>query len=54
MPEYGLAIALHMLVEPNARADPGQDHFERGLAAFEGIAPKVRAAYRFWLGGTAL
>jgi hypothetical protein len=39
MAENRLAIALHVLVEADARSRLGQDHFERGFAAFKRITP---------------
>jgi hypothetical protein len=39
----GRAVALDMLVEPDARAGFGHDRCERGLADFKRIAPQVVA-----------
>src|SRR5262249_32386118 len=39
----GLAVALHMLVEPDAGAGLGHDRCERGLADLKRIAPEVVA-----------
>jgi hypothetical protein len=39
--KYGLAVALHVLVEANARSGLGQDHFEGGLADLQRIAPQI-------------
>jgi hypothetical protein len=39
VPKHDLAVALHVLVEPDAGAGLRQDHFKRGLAAFERITP---------------
>src|SRR5262245_50622836 len=43
MGEDGLAIALDMLVKPDARAGLGHDRCERGLADLKRIAPEVVA-----------
>jgi hypothetical protein len=43
MGEDGRAIAFDMLVEPDAWADLGQHHFQRGLADLKRIAPQVVA-----------
>src|SRR5262245_62290857 len=43
MREDGRAVALDMLVEPDARAGLGQDRCERSLANLKRIAPKVVA-----------
>jgi hypothetical protein len=32
--KYGLAVAFHLLVEPDASGSLSQDHLKRGLAAF--------------------
>jgi hypothetical protein len=37
------AVALDMLVEPNARSGLGQDRCERGLADLKRITPQVIA-----------
>jgi hypothetical protein len=34
--KHGLAVAFHVLVEPNVRSGLGEDHFERGLATLKG------------------
>ena len=41
--EDGRAIALDMLVEPDARAGLGHDRCERGLADVKRVAPQVVA-----------
>ena len=43
MPKHALAIALHMLVEPDARVSFGQHARKRGLADQKRIAPQVVA-----------
>jgi hypothetical protein len=43
MGENGRAVALDMLVEPDARAGLGQDGCERGLAELKRITPQVVA-----------
>jgi hypothetical protein len=43
MGENGRAIALDMLIEPDAGAGLGYDRCERGLADFKRIAPQVVA-----------
>ena len=43
MGENGRAIALDMLVEPDAGAGLGHDRCERGLADLKRIAPQVVA-----------
>ena len=43
MAKYGLAVTLHVLVEPDARAGLRQDHFKPGLAAFQRITPEIVA-----------
>jgi hypothetical protein len=46
MGEDGRAIALDMLIEPNAGASLGYDRCERGLADLKRIAPQVVAVTR--------
>jgi hypothetical protein len=41
--KHGLAIALHVLIEPNARSGLDQDYPEPGLAAFQRITPEIVA-----------
>ena len=41
MGEDGRAVALDMLVEPDAGLGLGHDRCERGLADLKGIAPQV-------------
>jgi hypothetical protein len=41
MGENGRAVALHMLVEPDAGAGLGYDRSERGLTDLKRIAPRV-------------
>jgi len=36
--EHGLAVALYVVIEPNAMANPGEDAGQRRLADFERIA----------------
>jgi hypothetical protein len=43
MGENGRAVALDMLVEPDAGASLGQDRCERGLADHKRIAPQIIA-----------
>src|SRR5262249_22952678 len=43
MGEDGRAVALDMLVEPDARSSLGHDRCERGLADLKRIAPQVVA-----------
>jgi hypothetical protein len=43
MGEDGRAVALDMLVEPDAGAGLGHDRCERGLADLKRIAPEVVA-----------
>jgi hypothetical protein len=43
VPEYDLAIAFHVLVEPNAGASFGQHHFQRGLTALQRITAQIVA-----------
>ncbi len=43
MDEDGRAVALDMLVEPDAGSGLGQDGCERGLADLKRIAPQVVA-----------
>jgi hypothetical protein len=43
MAKHGLAVALHVLVEPDARAGLGQEHFEGGLAALQRITAQIVA-----------
>jgi hypothetical protein len=39
--KHGLAVALHVLVEPNAWAGLGQDHLKVGLAALQRIRSEI-------------
>jgi hypothetical protein len=41
--KYSLAVALYVLVEPDARPSLGQHHLQRGLAALKWIMPQVVA-----------
>jgi hypothetical protein len=43
MSEHRFAVALHVLVEPNAMTNPGQDGGQRGLADFERLAAEIVA-----------
>src|SRR4029450_10630288 len=43
MGEDGLAVALHMLIHPDAGARVGYDRCERGLTDLKRIAPEVVA-----------
>jgi hypothetical protein len=43
MGEDARAVAFHVLVEPDAGAGLGQDHFKRCLAALKRITPQVVA-----------
>jgi hypothetical protein len=43
MGEDGRAVALDMLIEPDARAGLGHDRCERGLADLKRIAPHIVA-----------
>jgi hypothetical protein len=43
MGEDGRAVALHMLIEPDARAGLGHDRCERGLAHLKRIAAEIVA-----------
>jgi hypothetical protein len=43
VPKHDFAVALHVLVEPDARAGLRQDHFKPGLAAFQRITPEIVA-----------
>jgi hypothetical protein len=41
--EHGLAVALYVVIEPNAMANPGEDAGQRRLADFERIAAEIVA-----------
>jgi glucose-6-phosphate dehydrogenase assembly protein OpcA len=43
VPKHGLAVAFHVLVEPDACPSLGQDHLKRCLAALKRIRPQVVA-----------
>jgi hypothetical protein len=43
MAEYGLAIALDVVIEPNAMANPRQNGGQRGLGDFERVAAEIVA-----------
>jgi hypothetical protein len=43
MGEHGRAVALDLLVEPDAGPSLGQDHLKRCLAALKRIRPQVVA-----------
>jgi hypothetical protein len=43
MAEYGLAIALDVVIEPDAMANPLQNGGQRGLADFERLAAEIVA-----------
>jgi hypothetical protein len=43
MGEHGWAVALDMLIEPDAGAGLGHDRCERGFADFKWIAPEIVA-----------
>ena len=44
MAEYGLAIALDVVIVPNAMANPRQDGDQGGLADFERLAAEMASA----------
>jgi hypothetical protein len=44
MAEYGLAIALDVVIVPNAMANPRQDGDQQGLADFERLAAEMARA----------
>jgi hypothetical protein len=41
--EYGRAVVLDVVIEPNAMANPGQDRGQRRLADFERAAAEIVA-----------
>jgi hypothetical protein len=43
MAKHSLAVAFHVLIEPNTRPSLGKYHFQRGLAALKPIRTKVFA-----------
>src|SRR5947207_530021 len=43
VPEYGLAVAFHVLIESDAYADLGQDDLKRGLPTFKRMTPEIVA-----------
>jgi hypothetical protein len=45
MAKCNLAVAIHVLVELDARPSFGQHHFQRGLAEFQRITPQIIAVF---------
>jgi hypothetical protein len=43
VPKHGLAVAFHVLVEPDTGPRFGQNHLKRCLAALKRIRPQVVA-----------